>query len=175
MSRPRPAVGWAPPTVFSRLVADRRACLVGVLLGLIALGAAHPGDPPTTLDGPDRQVTIFGILLSPDRKSDDPRLLPIADQLRKLKPGNGFRLRSVATERLAASASLRCELGEGLEATATLLDAANDAGKVRLRFELRDGGQVELSTVVTTPPNQLFFCEKPLPDGQQLLIGVGAR
>ncbi len=48
-------------------------------------------------------------------------------------------------------------------------------GKVRIKFTLRRGGQVEFTTEVITPTTQLFFCERPLPDGTRLLIGIGAR
>ena len=33
----------------------------------------------------------------------------------------------------------------------------------------------DFATFVRTPPNQLFFCDKMLPDGSRLLIGLGGR
>jgi hypothetical protein len=51
----------------------------------------------------------------------------------------------------------------------------DEDGKVQIRCELfRDQDRV-FSSVVKTPPNQLFFCQRALNDGSQLLIGIGAR
>jgi hypothetical protein len=36
-------------------------------------------------------------------------------------------------------------------------------------------GDVLFDTLVATPPNQLFFCDRMIAGGQRLLIGVGAR
>ena len=135
--------------------------------------AVQAADVPTATDF--RQVTIFGILASPDRKSIDPKLLQIDSQLRKLKPGHGFKLRAVESKRLAAGEPLYCDLDESLKATVRLLDAENAEGKVRIEFTLESSQKVEFTTVVTTPPNQIFFCERPSAEGETLLIGVGAR
>jgi hypothetical protein len=51
----------------------------------------------------------------------------------------------------------------------------HEGGKLRLEFTLKRDGVNEFSTAVTTPPNQLFFIERPLPNGPRLLIGIGAR
>ena len=40
---------------------------------------------------------------------------------------------------------------------------------------LERNGQTEFGTLVKTPPNQLFFLDKTMPDGSRLLVGVGAR
>ena len=77
--------------------------------------------------------------------------------------------------RLAAAETLACDLGQSLKATVRLLDPENAEGKVRIEFTLKRDDKVEFSTVVTTPPNQLFFCERPSTDEEILLIGVGAR
>ena len=51
----------------------------------------------------------------------------------------------------------------------------DENGKVELRCELFHDKAVEFSTLVKTPASQLFFCQRALDDGSQLLIGVGAR
>jgi hypothetical protein len=137
-----------------------------------ALGADDPARP-WAADA--RQVTVFGIVASPARTTVDPKLQSIAAQLRKLKPSHGFRLRAATSERLVAGGTLTADLGDGLESRITLVEPETASGKLRLGFELVRKGKVEYRTTVTTPPNQLFFCEKPLPGGDRLLIGVGAR
>lgn len=130
---------------------------------------------PNSMATVDRQVTVFGIVASTQRTTVDPKLDPIAAQLRKLRPGHGFRLRAVTSEQLMAGDVSKTDLGDGLEARVTLVEPETTTGKLRLEFVLRRQGKAEYRTTVTTPPNQLFFCEKPLPGGERLLIGVGAR
>jgi hypothetical protein len=57
----------------------------------------------------------------------------------------------------------------------SLVRSLDDDGKVELRCELFQDEAMRFSTVVKTPLNQLFFCQRPLPDKSQLLIGMGAR
>jgi hypothetical protein len=151
-----------------------------LLLLIGPLAVASGGELPPTAQAPavlpaGRQVTVFGIIASTSRTTIDPKLDPIASQLRKLEPGHGFRLRAVTSERLAAGGHLKTALGDGLEARVSLVELDAPGGKLRLGFDLVRQGQVEYRTTVVTPPNQLFFCEKPLPGGDRLLIGVGAR
>ena len=56
----------------------------------------------------------------------------------------------------------------------SLVQTVDENGKVQLRCELFQGEDRQFSTLVKTPLNQLFFCQQALPDGSQLLIGVGA-
>jgi hypothetical protein len=155
--------------------------LLTALLAIQSGTTLGPSGPATAAAGPSslqaeyRQVTIFGIAATPGGTSIDPKLLQIDSELAKLKPGHGFKLRAVQTKRLSADEALPCDLGDSLTATATLLDPQNAEGKVRIQFQLIRDDKVEFSTVVTTPPNQLFFCERPLEADRVLLIGVGAR
>jgi hypothetical protein len=48
-------------------------------------------------------------------------------------------------------------------------------GNLQMRFVLDQDEQTEFTTIVRTPPNQLFFCDKQLPNGAKLLIGLGGR
>jgi hypothetical protein len=119
-------------------------------------------------------VTIFGIVASASDPTIDPKLNSISAQLQRLKPDHGFWLHGVESKRLAPGGMLTCDVGDGLTAEARLVPG-HEGGKVRLEFTLKRDGASEFSTAVTTPPNQLFFIERPRADGSSLLIGVGAR
>jgi hypothetical protein len=144
---------------------------------LAVLGPAPPGaasgDAPAA---PDQglQVTIFGIVARPGDSKIDRKLAPIAVQLRNLKPGHGFQLRGHKSERAVPGEVVRCDLGDDLTAEAKL-QGLEPTGKARIQFTLTRKDKPELTTTVITPLNQLFFCEKPLPDDTRLLIGIGAR
>src|SRR5436309_744490 len=122
-----------------------------------------------------RQVTLFGIVATPGNPTIDPDLASVAAQLRKLLPGHGFKLLGAKSERLTAGESFACDLGNGFVAETELVHVRDRNGKVQLRFELELNKEPQLATTVTTPPNQLFFCDKKLPNGSRLVIGVGAR
>jgi hypothetical protein len=142
----------------------------------VLTAVAPPGRARARVADDDaRQVTLFGVIATPDDMRIDPKLAKIAPQLRKLLPNHGFRLLSVRTKRLTAGATVKCPLGEGFTATTTLTEAVDADGKVKLRCEVLREGNVVLESQVTTPPNQLFFCDKALPDGTRLLVGIGAR
>lgn len=147
----------------------------------LAIGAALAGAsaaPPrsTGNDEPTFQVTIFGVVARPGGTEVDGRLANIATALRKFRPDHGFVLRGVKSRSLSPGEVVQCPLGDDLAAEAELLKGLDPSGKVRIRFTLRRAGRSEFSTTVTTPPNQLFFCEKPLAGGSdRLLIGIGAR
>ena len=130
-------------------------------------------------DAPARQVTLFGVIATPHDLQIDPKLARVAPQLRKLLPNHGFRLLGVQSKRLTASQSLSCPLDGnlGLSATTTLIQPTDENGKIQLRCAVvqNPNQTVQLETLVTTPANQLFFCDKMLSDGTRLLIGVGAR
>lgn len=138
-------------------------------VGAAAVGALAQDDAGA------RQVTLFGVLATPGDASLDPKLAAVAAQLRKLLPNHGFRLLGVQSRRLTVNQTLSCPLGDGFVAEATLLDPLDANGKVQLRCAVALRQVPQLGTLVGTPPNQLFFCEKLLPNGQRLLVGVGAR
>jgi hypothetical protein len=121
------------------------------------------------------QVTLFAIVAKPGSNAIDPKLAKIAPQLRKLLPGHGFKLLDVQSKSLGTGESVRCELGGGLIASTALVRPLNENGKVELRCLLSQNGIAQFDTLVATPPNQLFFCDRMRDDGTRLLIGVGAR
>jgi hypothetical protein len=99
----------------------------------------------------------------------------VVPQLRKLLPNHGFKLLGVASKRLTAGETVVCDLGNGFTAGATLNQPTDPNGKVQLRCAVMRNQLIQLESLVATPPNQLFFCEKGLPDGTRLLVGIGAR
>ena len=115
------------------------------------------------------------MIASPYDAAVDPKLEKILPQLRKLLPNHGFKLLDVQSKRLTASQTVTCDLENGFTTTATLIEPVDDNGKVQLRCAVLRNQTVVLESLVTTPPNQLFFCEKSLPNGTRLLVGVGAR
>ena len=144
------------------------------LLCWFALAGLVPqarSEPPASA----RQVTIFGIMATPDGAAIDPKLKSIAPQLRKLLPNHGFKLLDVKTKRLVAGQAVACDLLPGYTATSILMEPLDDNGKVQLRCEVQHNQMPQFATTVATPPNQLFFCDRRLPNGTRLLIGVGAR
>jgi hypothetical protein len=162
--------------VFSRPL----PALVGLLrvAGLVLCGLICTTALPSRAlaqDLPSRQVTLFGILATPGSTTIDPQLKNMAPQLRKLLPGYGFKLLQVESKRLAVTQTVACEKLNQWSVETTLLDALDDNGKVQLRLALGYQGQLQMATIVSTPPNQLFFFDKALDDGSHLLIGIGAR
>ena len=152
------------------------AGLVAVLaLALACAGFLGAPGQARAQDEPARQVTLFGIIAMPGTTAIDPKLARVAPQLRKLLPGHGFKLLGVQSRRLAVGQSLSCDLGAGYSAEARLDSARNPDGKVELRVAFEEAGAVLAVTDVSTPPNQLFFCDKLLPDASRLVVGVGAR
>jgi hypothetical protein len=131
--------------------------------------------PAQSADAPARQVTVFGVLATPDDAHTDPKLAKIEPQLRKLLPKHGFRLLDVQTKRLTSGKSLTCDLEDGYTASTTLVEPLDLNGKVQLRCTLLQKQAVRFETKVTTPANQLFFCDKVLENGSRILIGIGAR
>ena len=123
-----------------------------------------------------RQVTLFGIHATPGGNAIDPKLKKIEPQLKKLFPGHSFSLVKVESKRLTVGQAVTCTMkNTGFVAGAELSSVLDSDGNVQMKFALELDGQTEFSTLVRTPPNQLFFCDKTLPDGSRLLIGLGAR
>ena len=127
---------------------------------------------PMTPHGRSRS---FGVLATPGAKTVDSRLSRIQKQLGKLLPDNGFKLLDVRSERIVDGESITCNLGNGYSLTTSLVKPLDENGKVELRCELFHGKVNEFSTLVKTPVNQLFFCQRTLENGSQFLVGVEAR
>jgi hypothetical protein len=144
--------------------------LVAVALIVLAANEARPQNYE-----PARQVTVFGIVAVPNRTVMDPKLKAIAPQLRRLLPNHGFKLLDVQSKRLSAGQTVTCDLGGGSTTGITLIRPIDDNGKVQLRCEILQNEVSQLATLVSTPANQLFFCDKTRPDGSRILIGIGAR
>jgi hypothetical protein len=147
----------------------------GLAVLLSGLHVSRAGFDNDDDDDNARQVTVFGVLATPNAKTVDSRLSNIHSQLGKLLPKNGFKLLDVRSERILDGESITCSLGHGYSLTASLLRPLDEDGKVELRCELFHDKVNEFATVVKTPLDQLFFCRRALSDGSQLLIGVGAR
>src|SRR4051794_26981098 len=140
----------------------------------VALFGRAPA-PAQMPEEPARQVTLFGVIANPFDATVDPKLARIVPQLRKLLPNHGFRLLGVQSKRLTARQTVTCPLEDGFTAAATLTQPLDLNGKVQIRCAVLQNQAVQLESLVSTPANQLFFCEKALPNGTRLLVGIGAR
>jgi hypothetical protein len=147
----------------------------GLALGLGGLRISRAEVKAESDDNAARQVTVFAIVATPGSKTVDSRLVSIKTQLDKLLPHHVFRLLHVQSKRIVAGDSVACDLGNGYKAETFLVRSADDNGKIHLRCELFEDQSRLSSTLVKSPLNQLFFCQRGLPDKSQLLIGVGAR
>ena len=90
-------------------------------------------------------------------------------------PDHGFRLIKIKSDRLTTDGKVKCDLGDGFLATARLIKPIDPSGKIQMHVELMNQEISQFQTIVTTPPDQFNFFDKSLPDGNRLLIGVGAR
>lgn len=153
-----------------------RAALTG-LFAALALGAAALA--PATARGQgmvsDRQVTVFGVLATQGQGEDDPKLKEILPQLRAAMPGHRFKLLKVASKRVAAGQAVECDLGDGSVAATQLMTPLDANGKVQLRFQFSDNGVPAYQSVVSTPPNQVFYVNRVVGPGERLIVGIGAR
>lgn len=149
------------------------ACLLALApaITLVPASARAQGMPQQ----PARQVTVFGVLATPGQGQDDPKLKEVLPQLKSLLPGHSFKLVKVASKRVVAGESVACDLGGGFAASSQLINPADDNGKVQLRFDFRVGGFPQYQTIVSTPPNQVFYANRMLDDGRRLIVGIGAR
>jgi len=146
----------------------------GLVLGLCGLHVSRAEVDIKTADEA-RQVTIFGIIATPGTKTADTNLATIKTQLDKLLPKHGFKLLDAQSKRIVAGESVTGDLRNGYTVVTSLVQAVDEDGKVQIRCELFKDQDRQFSTVVKTPPLQLFFCQRALLDGSQLLIGVGVR
>jgi hypothetical protein len=147
----------------------------GLALGLCGLHVSRAEMDTKTAYDEARQVTVFGVIATPGSKTADSSLSSIKTQLDKLLPKHGFRLLDVQSKRILAGELVACGLSNGYTVETSLVQPVDENGKVQLRCELFQGQAHQFSTLVKTPLNQLFFCQRELQDGSQLLIGVGAR
>lgn len=152
-----------------------------LLLGGLAVGAwglkVSRADGNADVDrAMVRQVTVFAIVATPGGKSVDTNLSSIQPQLNRLLPRHGFKLLDVQSAPIVAGESVDSKLGHGYTAQVSMVRPIDENGKVQLRCEILLDGTLQFAASVRTPPNQLFFCERPfLTDGSKLLLGVGAR
>jgi hypothetical protein len=149
-----------------------RAVLAGRIALILALSAPGLVQAQTPAA---RQVTVFGIIALPNTEAIDPKLEKIEIQLRKLLPNHGFKLIEVKSKRLMAGQVVRCDLGGGWTISTVLIEPLDADGKVQLKCDLLLNKVTQFETLVSTPPNQLFFCDRVRADGSHLLIGIGAR
>ena len=147
----------------------------GLALGLCGLHVSRAEMDTKTAGDEARQVTVFGVIATPGSKTADTNLASIKTQLDKLLPKHGFRLLDVQSKPIVAGESVTCDLRNGSTLVASLVQPVDENGKVQIRCELFRDQNRQFSTLVKTPPNQLFFCQRALQDGSQLLIGVGVR
>lgn len=147
----------------------------GLALGLCGLRMSRAEIGANRDDDEARQLTVFGVVATPDTKTVDKNLTNIKTQLDKLLPKHGFRLLDAQSKSIVAGESVTCDFRNGYTLVASLIQPVDENGKLQIRCELLRDQHSEFSTVVKTPPNQLFFCQRVLHDGSQLLIGVGAR
>jgi hypothetical protein len=147
----------------------------GLALGLSGPHVSRAEVKTETDEDLARQVTVFGLIASPGSKTTDSKLVRIKAQLDTLMPQHGFRLLDAQSHRIGAGEAITCELGNGYTVETLLIQPLDSSGKIQLRCELFLNQVRQFSTVVKVPLNQLFFCQRALQDGTQLLIGIGAR
>jgi hypothetical protein len=148
----------------------------GLVIGLCGLHVSRAEVRSNRTEAEARQVTVFGVVATPQGKTpDSSKLATISAQLDMLLPKHGFKLLDAQSKRIETGESVTCELGDGYSVVTSLVEMLDENGKVQLRCELFKDDVRQFSTLVKTPLNQLFFCQRPLENGSQLLIGVGAR
>jgi len=155
-----------------RVASPRRAVLVSVLAAW-AFGFVAPLASAQQMVG--RQVTVFGVLATPGQTQNDPKLKEVLPQLRHLLPGHGFKLLKVESKRITGGETVACNLGAGFVAASQLMTPIDANGKIQMRFELSVDGLSQYQTIVTTPSNQIFYVNRMLPNGERLIVGIGAR
>ncbi len=170
MAEPKRRPAWFGIELAIALIASG-----GLVLGISGIRVSRGEVEATASENVARQVTVFGVVATPGAKSVDSKLMSINAQLGKLLPKHGFKLLDAQSERIVAGESVTCKLAGDYTAVISLVRSLDDNGKVELRCELFQNEMSQFSTLVKSPLNQLFFCQRPLDDGSQLLIGMGAR
>lgn len=147
----------------------------GLALAFCGLRVSRADIKIDSSDDLARQVTVFGVLATPGSKGVDANLASFKTQLEQLIPKHSFRLLDAQSKRIGTGEAVSCDLGRGYKIKTFLIKPIDENGRVQLRCELFENDERRFSTLVKTPVNQLFFCERALRDGSQILIGVGAR
>ena len=106
----------------------------------------------TTSGDNARQVTVFGVLATPNAKTVDSRLSNIQSQLEKLLPKNGFKLLDARSGCIVDGESITCSLGHGYSLTTSLVKPLDENGKVELRCELFHDKVSEFATLGEDAP-----------------------
>ena len=151
----------------------RRLLALALVLALGCAATATTARAQDSMVG--RQVTLFGVHATPGTGKDDPKLKEVLPQLRTLLPGHSFKLLKVESKRVSSGGVVSCNLGDGFVAATQLMVPLDPNGKVQMRFDLSQGGLSQYQTIVTTPPNQIFYLNRMFPNGERLILGVGAR
>ena len=138
----------------------------GLVMGLSGLRVSQASVRSAVTEDVARQVTIFGIIATPGRTAIDAKLVSIKNQLDELMPNHGFRLLDAHSKRIVAGETISCDLVNGYRVETSLVKPLDDNGKVQVRCDLLQNGERLSSTLVRTPLNQLFFCERQLLDGR---------
>ncbi|MFI5455408.1 MAG: hypothetical protein ACHRXM_08140 [Isosphaerales bacterium] len=170
MAESRRQSGW-----FGIELAVAALALGGLVLGFSGIRVSRAQGEAEANPDIARQVTVIGIIATPGTKTADSKLVFIKSQLDELLPKHGFRLLDAQSARIVAPESVTCNLNNGYTVAISLVKSMDENGKVEVRCELFQDKALQFSTLVKTPVNQLFFCQRALQDGSQLLIGVGAR
>lgn len=160
-----------------RLRTSNRLAFAWTLAIMLGAGSISPGPASAAWQGaPARQMVVFGVEATPGSTQMDPKIAPVVQaQLRQLLPNHGFRMIKIKSDRVAASGTVKCDLGDGFIATSRLLKPLDANGKIQMHFELMHREISQFQTIVATPPDQFNFFDKNLPNGNRLLVGVGAR
>jgi hypothetical protein len=136
-------------------VGSRMMAALAGLIGLLTLAAPVPAQAQMPYDA--RQVTVFGIIATPDSQVIDPKLEAIEPQLHKLLPHHRFKLLDVKTKRLQAGQAVRCNLSHGYTISTNLIQPLDEEGKVRLKCDLLLNEVVRFEMLVSTPPTSSSF------------------
>jgi hypothetical protein len=145
---------------------------LAVLVGLCGL---VPRPAHAQFDVLARQVTVFGVLATPKGTTIDPKLKPVEAQLKKMLPNHGFKLIRIESKRMMAGEILNCDLTTGFIASSQIVQVVDPNGKIQMRVGLSYNGFAQYEGMISTPPNQISFFDKQLPNGERLVIGIGAR
>ncbi len=159
-------------------MASRRLALLWALIVVMGVGGMTPysARAASWQGAPARQMVLFGVEATPGSTQMDPKIAPVVQaQLRRLLPDHGFRMIKIKSDRVAANGTVKCDLGNGFVATSRLLKPLDSNGKIEMHFELMHQELSQFQTIVATPPDQFNFFDKNLPNGNRLLVGVGAR
>ena len=156
----------------------RIACTWMVVTAVVGGGLARPRSSRALAwqGAPARQVVVFGVEATPGSTQMDPKIAPVVQsQLRRLLPDHGFRMIQIKGDRVVANGTVKCDLGAGFTASARLIKPIDPNGKILMNFELMHQEISQFQTNVITPADQFNFFDKALPNGNRLLVGVGAR